>query len=111
VALATCAPPEKTYSASRTSNLTYGLLLVTLLLCSVPATISFLQSHQECGPHMFSSMQDRINYYIGRAPSEGLRYSICFRPPREDLKLLKFLQFPVKGSEALFWKFARVAEK
>jgi hypothetical protein len=49
---------------------------------------------------MFSSMQDRINYYIGRAPSEGLRYSLCFRSPWKDLKLLNLVQFPVKGSEA-----------
>ncbi|KAH9564017.1 hypothetical protein CY35_04G002900 [Sphagnum magellanicum] len=37
----TCVPVEKPYSASRTSNLTYGLLLVTITLCIIPVSLTY----------------------------------------------------------------------
>ena len=47
----TCVPVEKPYSASRTSNLTYGMLFVTLLLCIVPIAIDFTRASAGfCGP-------------------------------------------------------------
>jgi hypothetical protein len=55
----TCVPVEKPYSASRTSNLTYGLLLVTITLCIIPVSLTYTKASAGfCGP-----IQEKISMY------------------------------------------------
>ncbi|KAG6552212.1 hypothetical protein Mapa_006060 [Marchantia paleacea] len=67
----TCGPVEKAHSASRTSSLTYGLLLLTLILSTIPATLNVMQrSSGFCGPiHDRVSMYTVLTSYIQKAPS------------------------------------------
>ncbi|BBN18409.1 hypothetical protein Mp_8g02240 [Marchantia polymorpha subsp. ruderalis] len=67
----TCGPVEKAHSASRTSSLTYGLLLLTLILSTIPATLNVMQrSSGFCGPiHERVSMYTVLTSYIQKAPS------------------------------------------
>eukprot|EP00245_Coleochaete_scutata_P007820 TRINITY_DN23592_c0_g1_i1.p1 TRINITY_DN23592_c0_g1~~TRINITY_DN23592_c0_g1_i1.p1 ORF type:complete len:583 (-),score=68.59 TRINITY_DN23592_c0_g1_i1:42-1568(-) len=67
----TCAPPERVYNASHTSNLSYGLLLCTLVLCSIPTSITLSDSRSPiCGPVRSShSMYQVISNYVERAPN------------------------------------------
>ncbi|MCO5552420.1 hypothetical protein L7F22_005931, partial [Adiantum nelumboides] len=59
-------PMKKPYSASRTSNLTHGLLLLALILCSLPASATLVQkSSGVCGPIAEnSSMYKTLSDYI-----------------------------------------------
>ncbi|KAJ7547707.1 hypothetical protein O6H91_08G100000 [Diphasiastrum complanatum] len=66
----TCGPLPKSYSASRTSYLTYGLLLATLVICSVPLTYKLTVSNNGvCGPILEAqSMYSVLADYIKRGP-------------------------------------------
>ena len=67
-------PMKNPYSASRTSNLTHGLLLLALILCSLPASVTLVQkSSGVCGPIMKdSSMYQTLSSYI-----EVLYLDVC----------------------------------
>ncbi|KAH7298936.1 hypothetical protein KP509_25G065300 [Ceratopteris richardii] len=64
-------PMKKPYSASRTSNLTHGLLLLALILCSLPASASLVQkTNGICGPIAEgSSMYQTLSDYIEGTPT------------------------------------------
>ncbi|EFJ05970.1 hypothetical protein SELMODRAFT_431105 [Selaginella moellendorffii] len=65
VLMRTCAPMEKAYSASSTSDITYGLLLITLILSSIPVVFRLTSpSSGICGPvkEGLSSYQVIANY-------------------------------------------------
>ncbi|MCO5557092.1 hypothetical protein L7F22_010648 [Adiantum nelumboides] len=64
-------PMKKPYSASRTSNLTHGLLLLALILCSLPASATLVQkSSGVCGPIAEnSSMYKTLSDYIEETPT------------------------------------------
>ncbi|CAM6086021.1 unnamed protein product [Calypogeia fissa] len=67
----TCAPVEKAFSASRTSTLTYGVLLVSLILSTIPVSILVMEKKDGfCGPiYTQSSMYDVVSTYMQKAPS------------------------------------------
>lgn len=62
----TCAPIEKAFSASRTSTLTYGVLLFTLILSTIPVSILVMEKKDGfCGPiYTQSSMYDVVGGYM-----------------------------------------------
>ncbi|KAH8963311.1 hypothetical protein BDL97_04G001700, partial [Sphagnum fallax] len=68
----TCVPVEKPYSASRTSNLTYGLLLVTITLCIIPVSLTYTKASAGfCGPIQEKiSMYNMLISYIKQGPME-----------------------------------------
>ncbi|CAM6047030.1 unnamed protein product [Sphagnum compactum] len=68
----TCVPVEKPYSASRTSNLTYGLLLVTITLCIIPVSLTYTKASAGfCGPIQEEiSMYNMLISYIKQGPIE-----------------------------------------
>ncbi|KAH7388522.1 hypothetical protein KP509_16G079800 [Ceratopteris richardii] len=69
ITLKTCTSTQKLYSASRTSVMTYGVLLVALVLCIFPEAVFVTsQSSGICGPiGEGQSMYDTVANYIGRA--------------------------------------------
>lgn len=71
VLMRTCAPMEKAYSASSTSNITCGLLLITLILSSIPVVFRLTSpSNGICGPLREGvSSYDTITNYIERSPT------------------------------------------
>ncbi|KAL2609164.1 hypothetical protein R1flu_027737 [Riccia fluitans] len=73
----TCGAVEKAHSATRTEVLTYGLLLLTLILSTIPATLNVMQrSSGFCGPvHERISQYTVLTTYVKRAP-QGLWLTI-----------------------------------
>ena len=67
VALLTCGPPEKSYGASKASNLTDGLLLSTLLVCTLPSFYVMYLTHDTCGPHVGHNMFYAVGHYTERS--------------------------------------------
>ncbi|KAI5063821.1 hypothetical protein GOP47_0020491 [Adiantum capillus-veneris] len=69
ITLKSCTSTQKLYSASRTSVLTYGVLLVALVLCVVPeAVFVTTPSSGVCGPiKVNQSMYNVVALYIGKA--------------------------------------------
>lgn len=69
--LYTCEPMEKRYSASKTSNITYGLMGFTLTLCSLPVSVLVVNRTTDfCGPiRDHTSMYSHLSGYIQDAPS------------------------------------------
>ena len=67
VALLTCGPPEKSYGASKASNLTDGLLLSTLLVCTLPSFYVMYLTHDTCGPHVGQNMFFAVGHYVSRS--------------------------------------------
>ncbi|MCO5560444.1 hypothetical protein L7F22_014059 [Adiantum nelumboides] len=74
ITLKTCTSTQKLYSASRTSVLTYGVLLVALVLCVVPeAVFVTTPSSGICGPiKVNQSMYNVVVQYIGVSFSHAL---------------------------------------
>lgn len=67
ITLKTCTSTQKLYSASRTSVLTYGVLLVALILCVIPEAVFVTTlSSGICGPiEAKQSMYNVVAHYIG----------------------------------------------
>ncbi|DBA94620.1 hypothetical protein WJX77_009861 [Trebouxia sp. C0004] len=54
------SPPKTRYSASRTSNLAYGLMLLTVAMTTVPLVYDLQVTRQRCGPHQGTSMKSAL---------------------------------------------------
>ena len=71
--LATCKAPERPWDASKSGNFFYGCLVVTLLVCVIPLSITFAapRSITSCGPHRLyaTGMQAVFGYYVSYAPA------------------------------------------
>eukprot|EP00891_Asterochloris_glomerata_P000729 jgi/Astpho2/729/fgenesh1_pg.00015_%23_12_t len=61
-------PPTTRYSASRTSNMAYGLMLLTLIMVTVPLVFNLGWKRERCGPHQGTSMQAALVNAVANGP-------------------------------------------